>query len=82
MKHKKYSQRTVIMASVVLGIFVCGIFSLVSLSGTEKNPSSEMKSEIQALVSEKLALDMQDIRIDYMDVETFTSPDTQDIYLD
>lgn len=143
MKYKKYSRKTVVLASVILGIIVCGVFSLSSLSGTgkdddewmmnnldpahqkrykaikleealrtfekknivdahvylgepeeditnatilivcqEKNPSSEMKSEIRTLVSEKLALDEQDIRIDYMDVETFTSPDLQEIYLD
>lgn len=143
MKYKKYSRKTVVLASVILGVIVCGVFSLSSLSGTgkdddewmmnnlnpahqkrykaikleealrtfekknivdahvylgepeeditnatilivcqEKNPSSEMKSEIRTLVSEKLALDEQDIRIDYMDVETFTSPDLQEIYLD
>lgn len=143
MKHKKYSRKHVMIASVILGLIFCGIFRLVSLSGTvknenewiinnidpshqknykavklketlcafekknivdayvylgesdetitnaailiicqEKNPGSEMKNEIQTLVSEKLALDTQDIRIDYMDVETFTSSDTQDIYLD
>lgn len=143
MKYKRYSRKTVIIASVILGLIVCGIFSLAALNSTgkdkdewvinqmdpsdqrhykevkltealcafekkdivnayvnlghsgeiitnatiliicqEKNPSPEMKSGIQTLVSEKLALDAQDIRIDYLDVETFTSSDTQEIYLD
>lgn len=139
MRYKKYSRKTVVLASVILGVIVCGVFSLGSLSGTgkdewvinnmepshqiryretklketlldfdkknilladvnleesdenitnatiliicrEKNPSSEMKSGIQALVSEKLALDEQDIRIDYLDIETVNN--TEEIYLD
>lgn len=143
MEYKKYSKKTVITASLFLGLIVCGIFGLVSLNGTEKekaewvinnmapsdqkrykeiklkeslcafekndivdayvylgesgenitnatilvicqekNPSPEMKSGILSLASEKLSLDAQDIRIDYLDVDTFTSPDAQEIYLD
>lgn len=142
MKYQKYSRKTVVTAGVILGLMVCGVLGLGSLSGAqkeeewvanhmdpsrqknykamkleeaicayekqkivdayvylgeedetianataliicrEKNPGSEMKSGIQTLVSEQLALDEQDIRIDYLDVETFTSSDGQDIFLD
>ncbi|MDE6389456.1 MAG: M56 family metallopeptidase [Lachnospiraceae bacterium] len=39
----------------------------------EKNPSSEMQSGIKSLVSEELGLDIQNIYVDYIDYELFTS---------
>lgn len=39
----------------------------------EKNPNSEMQSGIKSLVSEELGLDIQNIYVDYMDYESFTS---------
>lgn len=39
----------------------------------EKNPDSEMKSEIKTLASEELELDNQKIHIEYMDFDSFTS---------
>lgn len=39
----------------------------------EKNPNSEMQSGIKSLASEELGLDIQNIYVDYIDYETFTS---------
>lgn len=39
----------------------------------EKNPNSEMQSGIKSLASEELGLDIQNIYIDYIDFESFTS---------
>ena len=39
----------------------------------EKNPSSEMQNEIKSLASENLELDIQNIYVDYIDFESFTS---------
>lgn len=39
----------------------------------EKNPNSEMQSGIKSLVSEELELDIQNIYVDYIDFESFTS---------
>ncbi len=39
----------------------------------EKNPDSEMQSGVKALVAEELGLDLPNIYVDYMDLETFTS---------
>lgn len=39
----------------------------------EKNPNSEMQSGIRSLASEELELDIQNIHVDYIDYETFTS---------
>lgn len=39
----------------------------------EKIPNFEMQSEIKSLVSEEIGLDIQNIYIDYMDFESFTS---------
>ena len=133
MKHKKYSKRTVIVASTILVTIVCAILGFSTLHGIEnehnytdnfplpqdqknikaielgdtlrdydkkniskadvylsdldgeitnayitiicqeKNPDSEMQSGIKSLASEKLGLDIQNINVDYIDYETFTS---------
>lgn len=136
MKHKTYSKRTVIAASVILVTIVCAILGLSTLRGVEKIsighnyadnfplsqdqkrikeielidvlrnydknniseayvflgdsdgeitnssimiicrekiPNIEMQSEIKSLVSEEIGLDIQNIYIDYMDFESFTS---------
>jgi len=137
MKHKKYSKRTVIAASVILVTIVCVIFGVSTLHGIEnehkgnvytdnyslpqdhqkrvkeielkrvlcnydkkniaeayvflsdldgeitnayitiicqeKNPDSEMQSGIKSLASEELELDIQNIYVDYIDFESFTS---------
>lgn len=39
----------------------------------EKNPSSEMQSGIKSLAAEELGLDLQNIYVDYIDFESFTS---------
>ena len=39
----------------------------------EKNPNSEMQSGIKSLAAEELELDIQNIHVDYIDYETFTS---------
>lgn len=39
----------------------------------EKNPNAEMQSGIKSLVSEELGLDIQNIYVDYIDYESFTS---------
>ena len=39
----------------------------------EKNPNSELQSGIKWLASEELGLDIQNIYVDYMDLESFTS---------
>ena len=39
----------------------------------EKNPNSELQSGIKSLASEELGLDIQNIYVDYMDLESFTS---------
>lgn len=39
----------------------------------EKNPNSEMQNSIKSLASEELGLDIQNINVDYIDYETFTS---------
>ena len=39
----------------------------------EKNPSFEMQNEIKSLASENLELDIQNIYVDYIDFESFTS---------
>lgn len=39
----------------------------------DKNPNSEMQSGIKSLVSEELGLDIQNIYVDYIDYESFTS---------
>lgn len=39
----------------------------------EKIPNFEMQSEIKSLVSEEIGLDIQNIYIDFMDFESFTS---------
>lgn len=137
MKHKQYSKRTVIAASVILITIVCTILGVGTLHSIEneynytddysqpqeqkhikeielrdalrnydkknivevysffndldekitnayitivcqeKNPASEMQSEIKSLVSKKLGLDVQNIYIDYIDVETFTSNESR-----
>lgn len=136
MKHKTYSKRTVIAASVMLVTIVCVILGFSTLHGVEnkhigndyadhyfspqaqrhkkqialrdvlrnydkkniaeayvylsdldgeitnssimiicreKIPNFEMQSEIKSLVSEQIGLDIQNIYIDYMDFESFTS---------
>lgn len=137
MKHKKYSRRTVIAASLFLAGIVCVIFGLSTLQGIEnghsyadnypspqdqkhikeielKNilcnydkksiaeayaflsdsdgeitdhqclyhyympggkPDFDMQSGIKSLASEELELDVQNIHIDYVDFESFTSND-------
>ncbi|MDE6846532.1 MAG: M56 family metallopeptidase, partial [Lachnospiraceae bacterium] len=132
MKHKKYSKRTVITASVILVTVVCVILGLGTLQGIEnennytdnypspqdqrhmkeielkkavcnydenniveayvflsdldgeitnanimiigqeKNPDSEMQSGIESLAAEELGLDIQNIYVEYMDVESYT----------
>lgn len=39
----------------------------------EKNPNSEMQSGIKSLASEELGLDIQNIYVDYIDFESYTS---------
>lgn len=39
----------------------------------EKTPDSEMQNELKSLVSEELGLNIQNIYVDYMDFESFTS---------
>lgn len=39
----------------------------------EKNPDSDMKSGIESLASEELGLDIQNIYVDYIDFESYTS---------
>lgn len=39
----------------------------------EKNPDIEMQREIKSLASEELELDIQDIYVDYIDFESYTS---------
>lgn len=39
----------------------------------EKNPDSEMQSGIKSLASEELGLDIQNIYVDYIDFESYTS---------
>lgn len=39
----------------------------------EKNPASEMQSGIKDLASEELGLDIQNIYVDYIDLESYTS---------
>ena len=39
----------------------------------EKNPTSEMQNGIKSLASEELELDIQNIYVDYIDFESFTS---------
>lgn len=136
MKHKKYTKRTVIAASIILVTIVCTILGFSTLHSIEneyknrtyadnyplqqdqkrikeielkkalynydteniaqayvflsdlggeitnayitvicqeKNPDSEMQNEIKSLASEELELDIQNIYIDYMDFDSFTS---------
>ena len=133
MKHKKYSKRTVIVASTILVTIVCAIlgfstlhdienehnyadnFSMpqdqknikaielgdalrdydkkniakadvylsdlddeitdayITIICQEKDPNSEMQNGIKSLASEELELDIQNIHVDYIDYETFTS---------
>lgn len=135
MKHKKYSRRIVIAASLFLAIIVCALFGLSTLQGIEnghsyadnypspqdqkhikeielknilcnydkksiaeayaflsdsdgeitnayitiicqgKKPDFEMQSGIKSLASEELELDVQNIHVDYVDFESFTSND-------
>lgn len=44
----------------------------------EKNPDSEMQSGIKSLASEELGLDIQNIYVDYIDIESFTSNERAD----
>lgn len=39
----------------------------------EKNPDSEMQSEIKSLASEELGLDIQNIYVNYIDSESYIS---------
>ena len=133
MKHKKFSKRTVIVASAILVTIVCAILGGNTLHGTEnkhnyadnyplpqdqkhikeielrnalrdydkknivkavvylsdldgeitnayisimyqeKIPDSEMQSGIKSLASEELGLDIQNIYVDYIDLDSFTS---------
>lgn len=135
MKHKKYSRRTVIAASLFLAGIVCVIFGLSTLQGIEnghsyadnypspqdqkhikeielknilcnydkksiaeayaflsdsdgeitnayitiicqgEKPDFDMQSGIKSLASEELELDVQNIHVDYVDFESFTSND-------
>lgn len=133
MKHKKYANKTVITASVILVAIVCTVLGFSTLRSIEnkhnyadnyplpqdqknikaielrsalrdydekniaeayvflsdsdgeitnayitiicyeENPDSEMQSKIKSLASEELGLDVQNIYVDYMDYESFTS---------
>lgn len=49
------------------------INAYITIICQEKNPASEMQSGIKALASEELGLDIQNIYVDYIDLESFTS---------
>ncbi len=69
-----YDQKNVVEAYVFLSDLDDEITkAYIMIICQEKNPNSELQSGIKSLASEELGLDIQNIYVDYMDLESFTS---------
>lgn len=71
---RKYDEKNIVEAYVYLsdldGVITNAYLTIIC---QEKNPHSEMQNGIKSLVAEELGLDIQNIYVDYMDYESFTS---------
>lgn len=79
-----YDKENIEMARVYLEYLDTGEITKAYLfiTGREKNPDSEMLDGIRSLASKELELDIQNIYLDYADLESFTLNDflTQEKY--
>lgn len=66
LKEKTWQHKPADLDSEITNAYITIIFQ-------EKNPTSEMQSRIKSLASEELELDIQNIYVDYIDFESFTS---------
>lgn len=71
---RDYDKKNIVEAYVYLSDLEGEITNAyVMIVCREKNPDSEMQSGVKALAAEQLGLDLSNIYVDYMDLETFTS---------
>ncbi|MCM1124992.1 MAG: M56 family metallopeptidase [Lachnospiraceae bacterium] len=71
---RDYDKKNIVEAYVFLGDLEGEITNAyIMIVCQEKNPNSEMQSGIKSLASEELELDVQNVYVDYIDFESFTS---------
>lgn len=76
-----YDEKNIVKASVYLNELDGETANAyIHIVYQEKNPDSQMQNELKSLVSEKLGLDTQNIYVDYIDLVSFTSDDTENEY--